>query len=150
VITDYASLQAAIADEMHRLDMAGRIPTFVQNAHIEIARWVKDYSVECVQDPNGCWCRTRVPYELAPLVNGSDSNDVLTQFPFAYLYLATAAGLTFIRDYEGAAAYQAMADTQLRAIANSDLGLRDGFRARPSTSGVGGPRFDPLSFSEGL
>ena len=146
-IVDYASLQAAVADEMHRLDMGARIPLFIDQAHSDISVWVKDYTPEQVSD--GSW--EHVPYVLAALVNPSDSNDALAAFPNAYLYGATARGMMFTRDYQAQAAYQALFQAELLQLANSDLGLRSGFVAQGSTRLWCYPRRNGrLSFNQGL
>ncbi len=146
-IVDYQSLQAAVADEMHRLDMAARIPLFIDAATSDLTSWVKDYTVEPVSD--GTW--ERVPYVLAPLVNPGDTNDVIDQFPNAYLYGAVARGMLFTRDYQAASAYQALYQAELMQLASSNLGLRDGFKARPSTHLGCRPRVNGiLSFDQGL
>ena len=150
-IVDYQSLQAAVADEMHRLDMAARIPLFIATAHTEICSWVKEWSWGQVTDADGLTCWSRIPYILAPLVNPSDSNDVIAQFPDAYLYGAVTRGLLFTRDYQAAAAYQQLFQAELSLIASSDIGLDDGFEARPSTRLRHFPRVNgALSFDEGL
>lgn len=115
-ISNLGDLKAVVLDELHRRDMADRITEFVDFAHREIARWVAA--------------------PLLALVDDTDSNAVLIAYPDAYRFGALARGSAFVRDFEGAAAFQVQFQAALLQIAQDPLALPDGLRVSPSTATV--------------
>ena len=113
-INTFTDLQAAVADEMKRRDMAARIPEFIRTAEREIAEWVDG--------------------ALPPLGATTATNAVLAAFPMAYLYGATFRGMMFTRDYEAAEAYRTLFQAELTSLGYSPLALPCGLHGAHTCS----------------
>lgn len=85
---DYAELRDRIAREMHRGDLAGRIPEWVDFARQRINR--------------------RYGVNLAMFASDTDTNNTLLEHEVLYLYAALAAAYAFTNNGSAARAYDGM------------------------------------------
>lgn len=78
----YAELQAKIIDQSHRKDQAQRVPGYIDDARTRL--------------------NLRLGLALVPLVNDTDTNEILTDWPLLYFYPAMRELYNFIIEMETA------------------------------------------------
>lgn len=83
----FAELYAKMADKSHRKDMTARIPGFVDDARTIL--------------------NMRLGLELVPPADPADTDEILTDWPLLYFYLAMVELYEFIEEYETGSYYDA-------------------------------------------
>jgi len=109
---NYGELQAYIAAFLHRTDLSGQIPDFVENARERLNR--------------------RFNLVLVPLVDDTDTNDLLTATPSLYYYAAISNGYGFLHNGEAMTTYNTRWEDECdRQNILQPFGPADNFTAPP-------------------
>ncbi len=82
---NYGELQARLAMDLHRTDLATEIVSFIETARIQL--------------------NTRFNLSLVPFVDDADTDIILDPIPELYVYAALSEGYTFLHNGDAKAAY---------------------------------------------